>query len=178
MPTTGKLFQPSTNPEPQLYHVDHDMAVGSGSNVLVIAWRDRTTLSGVELCNAYFQAACRGQGNIFALVTIVENGAKLPEARERKRLAELLSDSSDWLQVSTLVFEGSGFLAATIRGVVTGIALMANHSFPHRVFESISEAARFIVREQRPNNSAPFVVGGVEAVVSGLRRQIAAHRFA
>jgi hypothetical protein len=163
---------PIFDPEVQLYHKDADFAVGGGSNLLVIIWRDKTTINGIRICRDYVQKTCAGHGREFALMAIVEPKAKLPGAEERAALARVLHDSSRWIQVSALAFEHGGFVAATIRSVVTGITILARQEYPHRVFENVQEAARFIEREQLVNNSPPFTTRRVQAIVTELRRQV------
>lgn len=173
MPNPAIQIRPDAGTTTVLHHVDHDLAVGEAANLLLIVWRDRTTSTGVDECFGFFRQAFSNRGREFALVTIIEPSAKLPESRERKRIAELLTEASDRIQVSALVFEGSGFLAAAIRSVVAGITLMAHQSFPHRIFESVHDAAHFIERRQLANNPAPFVARDVELAVANLRQQVA-----
>jgi hypothetical protein len=163
---------PAFDKDVQLYHQEADFAVGGGSKLLVIIWREKTTLSGIRICRDYVQKTCAGQGREFALIAIVEARANLPGGEERAALARLLHDSSRWIQVSALAFERGGFVAATIRSVVTGITVLARQQYPHRVFENVQEAARFIEREQLVDNVPPFTTRRVEAIVAELRRQV------
>ncbi|MGC4070232.1 MAG: hypothetical protein QM784_37340 [Polyangiaceae bacterium] len=156
----------------QLHHKDADFAIGGGSKLLVIIWRDKTTMNGIRICREYVQKTCAGHGREFALIAIVEPNAKLPGSEERAALARVLHDSGRWIQVSALAFEHGGFVAATIRSVVTGITLLARQEYPHRVFENVQEAARFIEREQLVSNSPPFTTRRVQAIVAELRRQV------
>lgn len=165
---------PAFDPSVRLYHRETDFAVGGGARLLVIVWRDRTTLNGIRKCREYVHQTCSGSGCEFALMAVIEPKAKLPGGEERAAVAELLRDASRWIQVSTLAFEGNGFIAATIRSIVTGITLLAQQPFPHRVFENVEEASRFIEREQRVTNDSPFTARRVQAIVSELRRQTAA----
>jgi hypothetical protein len=75
------------------------------------------------------------------LVTIIEPDAKMPEPGSREVLAQLLKGLSDRVVMSGVAFEGDGFVAASVRGIVMGLTAMARQPFPHRVFASIKELA-------------------------------------
>lgn len=158
----------------ELYHTCKDYAVGGGSNLVVVVWRKHTTLDGVRVCREYVGQRCANRGREFALIAIVEAKASLPDAASRHAIAELLRNGEKCFQVSGLVFEGTGFFAATIRSVVTGITLMAKQQYPHRVFDSVATAARFMELEQHKNNAEPFSASGIGQIVADLRRQVAA----
>lgn len=66
------------------------------------------------------------------------------------------------------VIEGAGFFAATVRGVATGVALLARTSFPQRVFEHTDEAALWVASklDDLGASQAPTLV----AAIASLRR--------
>jgi hypothetical protein len=163
--------QTASEPHLVVYHSNRDLIVGSAENLMLVVWRNATTRDGVEICRKHLMENCSGRGCEFAIMTIVEQCAQLPEAAARDDLAALMHEGSRWIQVSALVFEGTGFIAAAIRGVVTGISMFARQSFPHRVFDSVSDASSFIEREQSRTNQMPFAAWRMEASVAELRRR-------
>ncbi len=154
-----------------VYHSDRDLIVGSAENLLLVVWRNATTRVGVTICRKHLLEKCSGRGREFALMTILEPCAQRPDPVARDALTTLMHEGSIWIQVSALVFEGSGFIAATVRGIVTGISLIARQSFPHRVFDSVGDASRFIECTQSPTNQTPFAAWRTEASVAELRRR-------
>jgi hypothetical protein len=71
---------------------------------------------------------------------VLEAAAKMPSAESRAGLADFMHGYRDRFRASALAFEGTGFRAASIRAVVTGLSALARHSFPHAVFASVPEA--------------------------------------
>ena len=99
------------------------------------------------------------------MVTIVEQGAPLPSTQARTVTAEILRTAP--IRLSAMVFEGQGFGAAAVRGVITGIGLLARTPYPHRTFATVTEAVSWIERETRENESMPR--RSVEAAVAEVR---------
>lgn len=125
---------------PQLVHADKDYALGSLGPIYIVVWRNETTLAGAQHLASGF-GEFRRPGVAHGLVTIVEPGAPLPDSDARETIAKFLRAASDHLVVSAVVFEGEGFRGAAVRGVVTGLTMLARQSYPHRVFGTIDEAA-------------------------------------
>lgn len=162
--------QAASAPQVIVHYSDRDLIVGSAENLLLVVWRHATTRDGVAICREHVLQRCSSRGCEFALMTIIEPRAQQPDAAARDALAALMHEGSKWIQVSALVFEGTGFIAATIRGIVTGISMLARQSFPHRVFDSVSEASSFIERKQLRTNQTPFAAWRMESSVAELRR--------
>jgi hypothetical protein len=154
----------------QLFHVDSNLAVGGADGVLVFVWRKQTTLEGTAICREYVERTCANHGREFCVLNIVEAQAALPDAKPRQAIAELLRRAEHWIQASALVFEATGFLAATIRSVVTGITLVAKQGFPHRVFDQVEAAARFIEEQSAPNPR--WTAYQITEIVADLRRKV------
>jgi hypothetical protein len=162
---------PAWDSNVSVHHLSLDLIIGSSESLLVVVWRGATTRDGAIICRDALLQNCAGRGCDFALMLIVEPQAQLPDNRTRELLATTMREANQWVQVSSLVFEGSGFMAAGIRGIVTGITLLARQHFPHRVFENVHDAACFIERKQSPFNQTPFVASKTEASVNELRRR-------
>jgi serine/threonine-protein kinase len=81
-----------------------------------------------------------------ACLTIIEEKAELPNAESRTAVANIFRFNLEHIVCSANVMEGEGFRAAAVRGVVTGIALVARQPFPNHVFSSVSQAARWIAQ--------------------------------
>jgi hypothetical protein len=117
----------------KLVSKEADYALAHWQQVFAVFWRRETTVEGArELarsCAAFAATQPRGIG----LLTIVESGAPLPASAARNEIAEFLASGSRFIKCSAVVFEGSGFRAAAVRSVVTGLTLMAKQAYPHKV---------------------------------------------
>lgn len=71
----------------------------------------------------------------------------MPTPQARTELANFLADSGMNIHYSALVYEGSGFRAAAVRSVVTGLSMIASQAFPHKVFASTSEGAAWMASQ-------------------------------
>jgi hypothetical protein len=72
----------------------------------------------------------------------------------REALARMLAGGND-IACSAVAFEGSGFRAAFVRGVVTGLTILARHPFPNRIFAGVPEASSWL-RSQMPRATSSF----------------------
>ncbi len=128
---------------PHLVHKEHDYALGYAGPIFTVIWRHETTVPGaVALHTQYDRFRTAPQ---HGLVTIIEEGAPLPPSDARERIAKFLQESASTLVVSAVIFEGSGFRSAAVRGVVTGLTMLAKQSYPHRVFGTLESAAEWYV---------------------------------
>lgn len=116
-----------------------DFMVASCGPVFVVEWRVNTTMEGCRTlrteCERYGKAQRAGIG----LLTIIHARAPAPEALERQAIADFLRAGSSYIKVSAVVVEGQGFRAAMVRGVVTGLTMLAKQAYPHKVV-AMSEA--------------------------------------
>jgi hypothetical protein len=81
-----------------------------------------------------------------ACLTIIEEKVELPNAESRTAVANIFRFNLEHIVCSANVMEGEGFRAAAVRGVVTGITLVARQPFPNHVFSSVTQAARWIAQ--------------------------------
>lgn len=129
-------------------HVDHDIATGYDNDLFSVMWRDRTTVEGVAILARTFAEYAKNRDRDVALLTIIERHAKMPSPGSREPLAQYLKDAGSNVLISGVAFEGDGFIAASIRGVVVGLTMLAKQPYPHRVFKDVAEASRWIETER------------------------------
>jgi hypothetical protein len=77
-------------------------------------------------------------------VTIIEAAAALPYAEARAELDLLGAELAKHVAMSAVVFESTGFRAAAVRSVMTGIARFTQQSLPYHVCATVPEAARWL----------------------------------
>lgn len=121
--------------------VTHDYAVGVWRNVLVVDWRERTTGEGARDVQFRLQRlarACPEEG-VFYLAFVAES-ATPPDLEARQTLANMLKTGTSIL-AGAVVFDGAGLRGAFVRGVATGLVMLARPRFPFVVC-SLHEAAK------------------------------------
>jgi hypothetical protein len=160
--------------EPEAWHLivkTQDYALASWQQIFAVIWRRDTTVEGGEHLRSACTAFARTQPRGIGLLTVVESGAPLPPGPARRAIADFLAEGSAFIKCSAVVFEGSGFRAAAVRSVVTGLTLMARQAYPHRVCD-IEDAIEMFVRilpgaTDRPVNAAAF-----RSTLAALRKTI------
>ena len=113
------------------------------SNVVVAIFRRETTLASVASIQRIYNKCAAAHRRGIYMLTIVEEGAPMPPAEVREALARFLESGSGKTLLSGVVHEGTGFRAAAVRSVVTGLAMLARLPYPHRVFASVELASHW-----------------------------------
>ncbi len=127
----------------QIHESTRDHVVFTWRNVACAVFKKETTLGGVRtIQRVYDELAGQNPRGVFML-TIVEERAPLPVVEVRDALAKFLASGAGRSKKSAVVHEGSGFRAASVRGVVTGLAMIARLPYPHKVFSTPTDAARW-----------------------------------
>lgn len=132
----------------RLLHLDRDVATGCDDDLFITLWRERTTIEGVRIVARTFTEYAEDRARDVALLTVIERQAKMPSPGSREPLAGFLRDAGSNVLISGVAFEGDGFIAASIRGVVVGLTMIAHQPYPHRVFKDIVESSRWIESER------------------------------
>lgn len=148
--------------------LDHDHAIGTSEGLLLCIWRLRTTPEAIaELTGIVTRLIARSPDRILML-TVVESGADMPDAPVRNALAELFHRVAPSVIASALVFEGTGFKAATVRALTTTLNMVTRQPFPHKVFASPAEAATWLAPQTRGRIPAATVASELAGVRASL----------
>jgi hypothetical protein len=122
---------------------DDNYVLASWQQIFAVVWRNETTLDGVRAlhseCSKFATKHPRGIG----LLTIVSAGAPMPASPVRQAVAAFLAQGSLYIKCSGVLMEGTGFRAAAVRSVVTGLTMLAKQAYPHRVC-SVHDAASML----------------------------------
>jgi hypothetical protein len=103
-------------------------------------WHRNTTLAGVRHLEQAIHEACDPTHAQVPILLVVEPSAPPPPPDVRKAIADLMRTTAPHVLMTALVFEGTGFAAAMVRGIVTGLTLLARHPFPYKVFSNHTAA--------------------------------------
>lgn len=147
--------------------LEHDHCMATWGGVFICIWRHETTAEGVRALSDRFSDFARTHPAGVALLTIVEPNAPVPEGHVRDALAGFMRRSATALKTSAVVHEGTGFRAAAVRGVVTGLTLLARQPFPHRIFATVPEGCRWLAGTLR--ETAPEVACDPDQLIEAVR---------
>lgn len=120
--------------------VTHDYAVGVWRNVVVVDWRARTTVEAVRDVHLRLQRLTRTHPEGVFYLAFVAEGALPPDIEARRTLANMLKAGRSIL-AGAVVFDGAGLRGAFVRGVATGLVVLARPRFPFVVC-TLNEAGR------------------------------------
>jgi hypothetical protein len=169
-PSRPQLYErsrtPSTALVPTALTDDADHCTGILGPVFVVVWKREVSVAAAKSIQFALRdfAAGSPEGHV-ALLTIVEEAAPMPSADSRTALANILRFNAEELICSAVAMRGSGFRAATVRGVATGLSLLARQPFPHRVFASIEQSSAWVVHMLGRRGiyvDLPHLIRGVE----------------
>jgi hypothetical protein len=121
-----------------------DALVMTWDRCVGVVWKRETTAEGVEvLQETYREQATRYPSGVY-LLTIIEKGAPMPSTEQREEVAVFLRSGSGRTRMSAVVIEGTGFRAAAVRSVVTGLAMLVRLPYPHEIFGTLEQAAKWL----------------------------------
>lgn len=127
-----------------LHEVTQDHIIMSWDRCLGLVWKGETTVAGMESYTAvYRELSLRFPSGIY-LLTVVEQNAPMPSPEAREAVAVFMKQGAGRIRMSAVVHEGAGFRAAAVRSVVTGFAMLAKVPYPHRVFATVEQAAKWL----------------------------------
>ncbi len=140
MPSTGSF----SRPYPEITALDKNHCMAVWESLFICIWRNETTMAGARISREGIRALAESRPKGIALLNVVEPNAPAPPSEVRAALARIMVDFGHALKGSAVVHEGSGFRAAAVRGVVTGLTLLARPPFPHKVFATVEEASDWL----------------------------------
>ncbi|MET0343549.1 MAG: hypothetical protein ABW252_21235 [Polyangiales bacterium] len=127
-----------------LHEVTDDHVIMSWDRCLGLVWKRETTVAGMDSYTAvYRELSLRFPTGIY-LLTVVEQHAPMPSTEAREAVAVFMRQGAGRIRMSAVVHEGAGFRAAAVRSVVTGFAMLAKVPYPHRVFATVDQAAKWL----------------------------------
>jgi len=149
--------------------VSPDYCMARWKQFYIDIWRVHTSLVALRILERSFNEFRRAFPEGVGLITIVEAGAPLPPPEARQALGQLLADNASFIRYSAVVYEGNGFRASAVRGVVSSLTLLARPPYPHRVFATATEACTWF---QRSFGAEQVNGKELEIAIADLRRRI------
>jgi len=149
---------------------NHDYALASWNEIVALVWRHDTTLEGIQNSNTLVAEVAHLHPKGIALLTLISAVAPMPSSEARKALADLMS-SNRYIRCSAVIMEGTGFRAAAVRSVVTGLTLLSRHEYPHRICDVEGAVKMYMDTMPRVTGRA-WDPDAVRAAINGLRRQL------
>jgi hypothetical protein len=148
---------------------DDNYVLASWQQVFAVVWRRDTTLDAARAlereCRKF---ALKHPGGI-GLLTIVSERAPMPASPVRQAVADFLGQGSTYIRGSAVLMEGTGFRAAAVRSVVTGLTMLAKQAYPHRVC-SVPDAVSLLAHNLPGANGRAVNPAALRAAIDELRQ--------
>jgi hypothetical protein len=133
------------SPPPKLAHEDPFCMVVSWRSFLVhvMGHHELPLPSAREMTRVLLaHAKVVGNGKLTE-ITLIEHDAPLPSAPVRAAFDVAAPIVAPYYCGVAAVFEGTGFRAALVRGIVTSFQLLSRAQYPQNVFSNIDDAAKW-----------------------------------
>jgi hypothetical protein len=147
--------------------IDEDHVKGTAFNLVFMVWRRRTLVAayraGIELVGRLSLKHPSGVG----VMNVVETEAVPPDSDARKAFSEFWQQPA--LKHFSVTHEGTGFKAASVRAIVSGIHALARPNFETSVHSTVADAARWAAAQNRRLGRTDEWTA-IEKVVQALRR--------
>ena len=99
------------------------------------------------------EAAPASPGGRVGTFTVVERGHALPTSGARDQMVAAMRGSP--IAFTLVVYEESGFVAAAIRGFLTGISLLVGPALPIHLSATVAEGALWVEKNAPPTRWLP-----------------------
>jgi hypothetical protein len=131
----------------QVVEIDEDHVKGVAFNIAFMVWRKRTLVgpyrAGIQLVASMALKHPTGVG----VMQIVETEAVPPDSETRKAFTEFLQLKA--IKHFSVTHEGTGFKAASVRAIVSGVHALARPGFEHAVHSTVADASRWAAGQNR-----------------------------
>lgn len=143
LPPPGLLL-----PAGRLLHVDRNQALVTWDHLVLVIWRGICDGPAVQRLEQAGMEALRRHPDGVALMGVVEPTA-IPPAGAMRAASAAANDrlARHGLVGVAGVLTQSGFAGSVVRGVITGLTLLARSDYPFKVFENHSGAAAWLSRQ-------------------------------
>jgi hypothetical protein len=163
---SNSLAPSAVDARPDLIWKDHNYLLAVWRRLVIVVWKGDTTLESVKRVGETIHSSASRVGPV-GLFIVTDVTAPLPPAIVRKTAAGILAAAP--IAYFCVTFEGNGFRAAAVRGVVTSITMLASMAFPHRAFSKIDEAAVWVSEQTKHDGAMRIHPIGLAAVLDNLR---------
>lgn len=142
-----KTKRDSTPASLVLVAIEPHYVLASWRMVGIAVWVDDTPVNAIQAAQDMLTRQSLECPDGIAFLQIIGEDNQSIETPARDALRALLRSGRSSIRVAPVVYEGSGFRAAAVRAIVTGLLSQRSLGFPHRVYSTLEDAALAIALE-------------------------------
>jgi hypothetical protein len=160
-----------SSPAPRVIYDDEGLQIAIWSRVFFNRWRTTATQERLVVLGEQQRALVQATADKrIAVVTVLEDkSGTMPSGPARKEAEAVAKSVREAVIVQAQVVEGDGFVAASIRALISGISLAIRAPYPNKVFKTVDEALPW-VEQQLAKAGYPEDAAGVAAAVWAVDR--------
>ncbi|HSC86569.1 MAG TPA: hypothetical protein VLC09_04835 [Polyangiaceae bacterium] len=157
--------------EVRVVEIDAHHAKGIAGNMLFCVWRFETQATAYVRARTLLSELGAQHPSGVGLLQVIETTALPPDTSARAEFPKLHDVADRVVKHSSIVHEGTGFKAAAVRTITSGVYLVSRRKFPQETFSSLDQAAAWHATNQQAlgwsRNAAP-----IAQAVRTLRRRL------
>jgi hypothetical protein len=138
-------------------------------DVLLVVWRDEVTALLARRCADAMRAFAAARPGGFCMLVVAEDSTGPPGAKARSIFVSAMRENGTRIRATAYVISIEGFKGAALRGVITGLSLLARKPYPTRIFSEASAAARWLGAHLATGMNAISLGQQIEDVARQLR---------
>src|SRR5262249_241936 len=123
----------------------------------------RATTTRIALA---LQALAAKHPDGIVMLNVLEGTGATPSAEVRQRIARDMKHYENVTRAIAVVYEAKGFLAATVRAIVTGLQAMSRQRAPLKVFATVADACLWLSHSGFLRSDSNEIVAAVQEVRS------------
>ena len=144
-------------------------------NMLLAVWRKETTLPAFQRMDALIQEILGQHPKGVGVLQAIEKTAVPPDADTKREFVRNAQQGEGRVVHFSVVHEATGFHAAIVRAIMSGVYMFARPKFPHMVFSSLADAAAWHVQQQRRIAQPAFSEAELVSAVHALQSYVSSH---
>jgi hypothetical protein len=160
----------------RIVEVDANHGKATIGNMVLVVWTGTTTAQAYKHLVRLIQQLNAENREGIGILQTVELGAEPPDSTARKEFSGVMQECEHAVKHFSVVHEGSGFKAASVRAIMSGVYLLARPTFPHVVMSSLLDAAAWHAERQREIGRRDVRERDIIDTVQQLRERISAIR--
>ncbi|MET0344484.1 MAG: hypothetical protein ABW252_25950 [Polyangiales bacterium] len=130
----------------EMVELEEHHVLATFRNVAIAVWVDDVRVEAVQRAQQMVGKLASSWSDDIAFVQVFGEDVRYVDAPARQALNALLQSGSGAIRDAPVVYEGSGFGAAAMRAIITGLLVPRSYGFSHRVYSRVEDAALSIAR--------------------------------
>jgi hypothetical protein len=146
-------------------------AIYGWQNITIVVWPNQATGPTVLRFAKVIQSVVEAHPEGISNVQIILDGAGVPTSEARAGFIDLMKQYAKQVACVAVVLLGGGFWASAIRAAVTGISMIAPHTFPLRMHGSMAEVAKWLPVEHLKRTGVHLDPQKLTSVLNNVKLQ-------